>query len=178
MDILDIEHYPNGNTMEWYICPSKNMSPENLWIDIGYSSKQYPSIHFRNPMVLDEYAYKELVYQYDRSNDSQKAICRSVLKDDIDNDKMVYSTILKEEHLPSHRFPCSTNIDTLGKITRKSYKINNRIYFIEDEVQKPTSEQPEYVYYLRYNHSQQVDIRKMKDDFDSFVKRFKIYTAL
>lgn len=178
MDILTIEQYTNANTIEWYICPSKKLSVKDLWIDIGYPTKQYPSIHFRNPQILEEYVYKELLYQYDRSNDSQRAISRTVIKEDMDEKNGLYTILLKEEHLPSHRFPCSTNIETLGKIIRKSYKINNRIFFIEDEVQKINSEQSEFVYYIRYNHSPQVDTRKMKEDFDAFIHKFKIYTVL
>lgn len=168
---------PHVNVIEWFMTPEvfsneKDDTQEPLWIDIHYSSPQFPSIHFRNPQYLHEYRYKELTYLYDRSNDSQRTISRMIHNECMPKNKPMYIVSLQEETLPTHRFPCSANIEDSGPIVRRSFKINNRIFFIEEETEQ--NNKVNYVYYLRYQHAPNVDIDKMQSDLDQFLARYKL----
>jgi hypothetical protein len=159
---------PMANTIEWYMIPSDVSC--DLWVDIHYDTPQFPSIHFRNPQHLHEYRFKELTYVYDRSNDSQRTLSR-MLQKEILSQKSMYIIVLQEETLPTHRFPCSEQIEDNGMILRRSFKINNRLFFIEESYEHVNKKY--YSYYIRYQHAPNVDIDKMQMDLNQFLSKFR-----
>lgn len=164
----------NINTIEWYLTPNSNKT-DQLWIDILYNTKQFPSLHFRNPQYLHEFRYKELTYVYDRNNDSQRAISRSLQYEHIPEEEHVYVLALQEETLPTHRFPCSNDIENNGSVIRRNLKINNRLFFIEEEYEnREDPSQKYYVYYIRYQHASNVDTDKMQLDLGNFLARYRL----
>lgn len=176
--LRDIQDYPLVNVVEWYILP-KAMDADTvadaLWIPIAYDRPQFPSIRFRNPEVLEEYRYKELLYSYFRSNDGQRTIFRQAFNETMDDENRIYRLLLQEDILPSHRFPCSKDIALNERLTRRSFKINNRLYLMEDQIEISTKNKPvyQYHYYIRYTHAQNVDLVKIQQDLDQFIARYK-----
>lgn len=162
-----------GNTIEWYLIPNVTKDTD-LWVDIHYDKPQFPSIHFRNPQYLQEYRYKELLYVYDRCNDSQRTISRILKKELLPSDTPIYISVIQEDTLPTHRFPCSEQVQDNGNTVRKSVKINNRLFFIEEEYgSQQDANIKHYCYYIRYNHAPNVDIEKMQSDLNQFLLRYK-----
>jgi len=176
--LRDIQDYPLVNVVEWYILPkamTETPLEECLWVPIAYDKPQFPSIRFRNPEVLEEYRYKELLYSYFRSNDAQRTIFRQAFNEKMDDSKRVYRLMLQEDVLPSHRFPCSKDVVINERLTRRSFKINNRLYLMEDQIEIQTKNKPvfQYHYYIRYIHAQNVDLVKIQQDLDQFISRYK-----
>jgi len=165
-----LDQSPNANIIEWYMIPEVSTS-DQLWVDIHYDKPQFPSISFRNPQHLHEYRYKELTYVYDRSNDSQRTLSRMIQKELFPEDKPLYVIVLQEETLPTHRFPCSSEVEENDVILRRSFKVNNRIFFIEEEYDE--KDKKIYSYYIRYQHAPNVDIEKMQLDLNQFLSKFK-----
>jgi hypothetical protein len=180
-DLRGLSECPRANVVEWYILPEKG-DPEALWVTIGYDRPQFPSIRFRNPMVLEEYRYKELLYSYDRSNDAQRTVFRQALVEQWGAAGRVYRLMLQEDILPSHRFPCSKDIQINERLVRRSFKINNRLALVEEQVEidsemKKNKEKGGagtfvYHYYLRYQHAPNVDLDKMQSDLNQFISRY------
>ena len=169
--IKDIVDFPSVNTIEWYVLPEAiPEQSEPLWIPIAYDKKKFPSIRFGNVQTLHEYRYKELLYQYDRSNDGQKTLFRQVFHEALSQSRAVYRMMLQEDILPSHRFPCSKDIVLHQRFFRRTFKINNRLYFVEEE----SEEEPKtFHYYLKYHHAPNVDLEKIQQDMNQFIQRFK-----
>lgn len=187
-DLCVLDTCPRANVMEWYILPggAANTDTEALWVTIGYDRPQFPSIRFRNPMALEEYRYKELLYSYDRSNDAQRTVFRQALEECWGAGGKVYRLMLQEDILPSHRFPCSKDIQLNERLVRRSFKINNRLALIEEQVEvdvetetgtkkgKGKDKEVTYVYhyYIRYQHAPNVDLDKMQSDLNQFITRY------
>jgi hypothetical protein len=130
-------------------------------------------------MALEEYRYKELLYSYDRSNDAQRTIYRQGLNEHWDDRKRVYRLMFQEDILPSHRFPCSKDIQLNERLVRRSFKINNRLALVEEQVETEANTKTEkdknpviYHYYLRYQHAPNVDLDKMQSDLNQFITRY------
>jgi hypothetical protein len=168
-----LQEFPRVNVIEWYILPEA-CSEDALWVSIGTNKPMFPSIRFHNPVMLEEYRYKELIYSYDRSNDGQRTISRQALKEDWSDDRTLYRILVQEDILPSHRFPCSADIEKNDSFVRRSFKINNRLFLIEETLTMDDPKAaPVYQYYLRYNHALNVDVVKMQDDLNQFIRRYK-----
>jgi hypothetical protein len=75
---------------------------------------------------------------------------------------------MKEETLPSHMFPCTNEISHKTTTQRMSYRINNRTFLCHDKVSEKDTEN-EYLY-IRYNHSQQVDLKKIQADIENSIR--------
>lgn len=165
---------PRGNVIEWYILPKGDNNTDPLWMTLASPNSLFPSIRFRHPVALEEYRYKELLYSYDRSNDGQRTIYREALSESVrqDAESGVYRVVFQEDSLPSHRFPCSGDMVKNDSYVRRSFKINNRLFLIEETMLEDTKT-PMYQYYLRYNHAANVDIVKMQADLNQFIARYK-----
>jgi hypothetical protein len=166
-DLTVMSGHPLANTVEWYFLPNiTDLKDPNAWhIEMSYSRPQFPSIRFRNPQVLEEYRYKELLYVYDRSNDGQRTVFRQALQEDVSADGKIYRLVLQEDTLPSHRFPCSLEVHKNDSIVRRSFKINNRLHLLEDCIHDDT-----YQYYLRFHYAPNVDMAKMQQDLEGFIR--------
>lgn len=174
---------PRANVIEWYILPEVEddegddlfANPNDgdpLWVRIAFPERQFPSIRFHNPVALEEYRYKELVYSYDRSNDGQRTLSREALSESWNKKGDLYRVVLQEDILPSHRFPCSAETVKNDVFVRRSFKINNRLFLIEETLDADTKN-PGFQYYLRYNHAANVDLVKMQEDLNQFIGRYK-----
>ena len=181
-DLRVILEHSRATVVEWYILPEATQNAaEALWVPIAYDRPQFPSIRFRNPEVLEEYRYKELIYSYFRSNDAQRTISRLALDERWDTSGKVYRLLFQEDILPSHRFPCSSDVHINERLTRRSFKINNRLYLMEDQVERESTDSHKnkpmhhyhYHYYIRYLHAQNVDLDKIQQDLNQFITRYK-----
>jgi len=155
-----MEYLKDGvNLIEVYFSPEDFKNKEVL--EIGW--KELPNIpvkSFKNRTDFEiiEYVHGDLVYSYDISNDFQKVIRKVALNEHISN--RFYLVASDEETLPTHRFPCTNAIINKERFTRIYYKFNNRIFFIVEK-----DESDVYTLCLRYNHSYNVDIDKMNEDW-------------
>jgi hypothetical protein len=73
---------------------------------------------------------------------------------------MLYCLSFVEEILPGHRFPSTDEISNKTTYIRTIYKINNRISIYYDK-----NENESYIY-IRYNHCDNVDLKKIQEDLD------------
>lgn len=157
-----MEYLKEGvNLIELYFSPEDFKSKDIL--DISW--KELPNIpvkFFKNRTDFEiiEYVCGDLVYSYDISNDCQKVARKVPLYENIANRSYLLAS--DEETLPTHRFPCTDKLNNKEKFTRIIYKFNNRIFFIVEK-----DEMDNYTLCLRYNHSYNVDIDKMNEDWKS-----------
>ena len=157
-----MEYLKEGvNLIEVYFAPQEFTDKDVLQI----SWEEVPNIpvtFFKNRTDFEiiEYTYRDLVYSYDISNDSQKVIRKIPIIENISN--KTYLVASDEESLPTHRFPCTNDLNNKEHFTRIYYKFNNRIFFILEKDERDT-----YTLCLRYNHSYNVDIDKMKEDWNT-----------
>ena len=147
------------NLIEVYFAPEDFKNKDVL--EIGW--KELPNIpvkSFKNRTDFEiiEYVRGDLVYSYDVSNDFQKVIRKVPHVEDIAN--RTYLIASYEETLPTHRFPCTNDLNNKEQFTRIYYKFNNRIFFIVEKDESGT-----YTLCLRYNHAYNVDIEKMNEDW-------------
>lgn len=151
-----------ANTIEHYFCPEDIDENSNV---LACSWNQLPRLPLwclksKNEQELVEYSYRNLVYQYDTSNDSQRAFQKHWITDAFHRKE--YTVVFQEDFLPSHRFPCSNEIDNKQRYQKIQYKINNRIFMVIEK-----TEDSSYTLYLKYNHAPQADIVKMQEEWDS-----------
>lgn len=132
---------------------------------------------------IESYWYRDMCYTYDIANDAQRVTRRLVHNDHIIQHGMhcLYVIVLNEETLPSHMFPCVNEITNNNTTSRTSYRINNRMFLYHDVVgeyatepthdsnEKKVINTSEYLY-LRYKHSQQVDLIKIQADIDRVIR--------
>lgn len=135
---------------------------------------------------IESYWYRDMCYTYDTANDAQRVTKRSFYNDHIIQYGMhcMYVVVLNEDTLPSHMFPCVNEITNNNTTSRTSYRINNRMFLYHDVVgeyaigtygsndgsnEKKVINTSEYLY-LRYKHSQQVDLIKIQADIDRVIR--------
>lgn len=154
------------NLIELYFCPDKNIQNSPI-INIEWDILPNIPIHlFKNKFEqnITEYSHKELIYQYDMATDFQKVFQKNCITDKIFNRE--YLQVIQEETLPTHRFPCSTEINSKIKYSKIQYKYTNRI-FLTIEV----SENNKYILYLKYNHVHNIDIEKMNEEWNEIYNK-------
>ena len=172
--ILDLDNLVKKNCVEIYFT-NKSVSLDDVKYDIDVNSSQsskkpkiasLPFYGKYNTKII-EYYYKDMIYTYDLSNDAQKVFRKTVLQDYTSprNNKM-YCVSYNEETLPIHRFPSTNEIINKEEITRTTYRINNRIFVYHDKYE---SKNIEYIY-IKYNHSENIDIKKMQEDIEKTIK--------
>jgi hypothetical protein len=147
------------NVVDVYFCAEE----QNDIKIISCGWQEVPNIpikSFKNRIDYNivEYNYKDITYIYDTSNDFQKVVQKNCIADKIIGN--IYVAALNEETLPTHRFPCTNEINDMQKYNRIHYKYNNRIFFNIEKDEEGT-----YVLYLRYNHAYNVDLEKMNEEW-------------
>lgn len=162
MDIQSvIATNPNINIIESYVFrPSNEIASA---VKIGWCEEVPFSINHgmgATTQVVKEYHHRDMTYIYDLDSDGQRAVRRLAQKEDT-TVRGLYTIAFIEETIPTHRFPSTRDIAHAEVVKRRSYRINNRMHFIHDE-----DEAGFHYYYFRYQHSDNVDIRKMQADFD------------
>jgi hypothetical protein len=107
---------------------------------------------------LVEYTNNDMIYTFDRSDDRQKVSRKIAMKE---WELMPFYGIgYKEEVLPIHMFPCTNPLTKRQDIDRTIIRVNNRMHAILDVVNEQT------IYYIRYQHASNVDMKKMEGDMD------------
>ena len=115
------------------------------------------------------------------ANDGQRVSKRTYIKDmatATQANPQMYVLGIKEDTLPSHRFPCTNEIAHKNTTKRVSYRINNRMFLCVDTEH---TEHPENTHdtqdteatsymYIKYNHSPQVDLKKMQSDVERTIR--------
>lgn len=156
-----------ANLLEIYLCPSaeaSSTSSNSTDVVVGWP-KPF-TIRSGNVMKFRDYSFRDLTCSYDKSNDAQKVTRRVVTKDvQVAN---LYIIVSKEEQVPAYMFPTTTDIDYVAETTRKSMRINNRLYLVS-ESESGDNINGHYLY-LKYNHSQNVDMTKVKEDINCALK--------
>lgn len=163
MDIqATISATSNVNVIESYICPEPAATDASC-VKVGWGREVPFTINHGTGATaqnLKEYHHRDMTYIYDLDTDGQRTIRRLVQKEDFGT-RYVYTVGLVEENLPTHRFPSTRDISHTEVVKRLLYRINNRMHFIHDE-----DESGVHYYYFRYQHADNVDVRKMQADFD------------
>lgn len=154
------------NVVELYFCP-ESIPQDSSIVCCGWKHlPRIPLKSFRNRLdqELVEYAHKDLLYQYDLSNDGQRVFQRNCLQDKIFGTNYLVS--LQEESLPTHRFPSTREINDKKKYKKVQFKVNNRIYLhIEEDVDTDS-----HNIFLRYQHAHNVDLEKMEEEWQETYK--------
>lgn len=151
------------NVVEVYICPEQvHLDHE---ITVGWKSPITKNFQMGQGHTsrFHDYFHRDLTYSYDRENDAQRVVRRSIRHEAVE--KNLYIACYEEEMLPSHRFPCTDEIAHECDITRTSYRINNRMYLYHDK-----EDGYEYMY-VRYQHAPNVDIKQMQFDLQRILRK-------
>lgn len=152
-----------ATTLEIYRRPPAHQTGTEADVDVGWTRPFDLKGGSVNTVTLDELYYKDLTCAYDKATDSQKVYRRILCKDFIVND--LYVAVFREELVPAYMFPCSLDIPFKTQLTRKTIRINNRMYLTVDS-------EDEYHYcYVRYTHADHVDSVKMKMDLNDALSR-------
>lgn len=154
----------DSNYVEIHFCPDRVALDTNNVIKVGWDQPAKLNNRLTNAtkQEIKEYFHRDLVYLYDLQNDGQR-VYRKLPQKEYANGNL-YAIAYIEEVLPSHRFPCTDEIAHEHVINRTSYRINNRMYFVHD-----VDESSKHTYYIRYNHADNVDLKKMQLDLDKFI---------
>jgi hypothetical protein len=149
------------NLVEVYVCPTKVDYATKQWVNVGWNAPYKLGTGFGvgNKQELKEYHHRDLTYMYDLANDGQRAY-RKLAQNEAAHRSM-YAVSYLEETVPTHRFPCTQEVAHEDTIVRTTYRINNRIHFIHD-----TDKNQNNYYYFRYQHSDNVDLKKIQSDFN------------
>ena len=157
----------HGNHVEIYICPQ--MVHESTSIKVGWRNAiKLDSLRLGNgsQQHIKEYYHRDMVYTYDLTNDGQR-VYRKLAQNDLCYDR-IYAVSYIEEVLPTHRFPCTCDTAHEMTVHRTTYRINNRMYFVHD-----IEDDQNHYYYVKYQHAQNVDMKKMQQDLDHVLARIK-----
>lgn len=157
------------NQVEIYVCPQAVHHESANSISVGWT-KPLPSLPtaFGNGTHQDlkEYHYRDMTYVYDIANDGQR-VYRKLAQKEHSRDNL-YGVSYIEDTIPSHRFPCTTDITHECNMTRTTYRINNRMFFVHD-----IDDTGMHYYYVRYQHSPNVDVKKMQQDLNRTLASIK-----
>lgn len=170
MSVFNIQDFltDDSNHIEVFFCPNTVDHKSSHSITVARKqSCRIVGLGNGSKQELKEYYHNDMTYVYDLSNDGQR-VYRKLAQQEYSH-KNVYAVSYIEEVIPTHRFPCTNEITHETSIHRTTYRINNRTFFIHDQ------EGDLHYYYIRYQHSQNVDIRKMQADMD---KTFTILARL
>jgi hypothetical protein len=160
------------NVVDVYVCPVVSDHRDKYDVHVAWSAEQKlgNGLGKGSTQELKEYYHSDMVYVYDHANDGQKVL-RRLARHEVSYQNM-YAISFMEEVLPSHRFPCTKDIMHEEDVTRTMFRINNRMYFVHDVDTKG-----HHYYYVRYQHSDNVDIKKMQSDLDrvcSYLMKIKM----
>ena len=153
-----------GNVVEIYLLPSPQTDTSANVVDISWKkplSLRAPFLQNGTVQHVRNYYHRDMCYSYDLENDGQK-ILRKLAKKEVNSEgrRGIYAVVFHEETLPTHRFPATKDITYTEEIKHTSFRINNRMFLYHDE------EDDFHTYYIRYQHSENVDFRKMQSDLD------------
>lgn len=165
MKLQDYIH-ENTNVVELYFCPEK-ITNQTIFNCSWEQLPRLPLAQFktRSDQSLTEYSHRNIIYQYDNATDAQKTLQRTWINDRIFDNQYIVS--LQEETLPTHRFPCTQELNNKKTFHRVSFKWNNRMFLIIEK------ENEKYSYYLRYLHVDHIDMDKMNEEWSQLYNKIK-----
>ena len=154
------------NLIEIYLC-EKPIELDNI-INVKWQNKiKLPNGLIKlSTQTLHEYDYQDMTYSYDIADDAQLVVSKRLFSEGVNNSESksinTYILLYKEDILPSHRFPCTTDIHAKRVIEKTTYRINNRMVLIVENGN---------VVYIKYKHDSNVDITKIQKDLDNFLNK-------
>lgn len=181
------------NCVEIYICPNLESdvvpSHDRIPVRLGELADKLrlsKGLGSGTKTTYVNYHYNNLCYTYDMTSDAQKVTHLTFYKDSSmhiirsTTSVRVYATCMKEDTLPSHRFPCTREMTHKSTVHRTSYRVNNRLFLHHDRVVDDDDNDPTEYMYLRYNHVPQVDLVKLQNDIDHVLNTtcFDVSTTL
>lgn len=152
-----------ANSMEIYLAsPSSTKDVPDIKLFGGNNQLKGPGVLFR------EYYFKDIICIYDKTTDAQKVVRRTLIKDfHVGN---LYVTAFREDHLPPFMFPCTKDLSGVVNIEKRTMRLSNRLQIVQD------TENDEHKYmYIRYCHSDNVDMSKQKEDINDAIRRLLRY---
>jgi hypothetical protein len=159
---------PNTTALECYLCPvGELLGPV---VQCGWETLPpfpFKQLSVRNDYDLVEYSHRNLLYQYDLTTDMQKNLQVGWEKDCFIEGTPLYCVALHEDVLPNHRFPSTQEMTNKRVFHRVSYRWNSRIFVNLEK------EDNCYTTYIRYNHTANVDLDKMNEDFSRLLHLFQ-----
>lgn len=172
---IDIQNLVNDDTnlIEIYIGNNFKKTDNNIDINVSYDivNKLYNKFKKTKENINNVFYKNNLAYIYDKSNDSQVVIIRTVYKESFlfnNKAKLInnyYILTLKEDKLPPHYFPCVNDIDYITEYKINEIRINNRISIIIKEEKDNI-----YIIYIQYRHNTNVDLDKIQDTLNNIIK--------
>jgi len=149
------------NLIELYVTPliqNKNVVNINVSEEfIKRIKNEFQNFTNRSNEYITYYK-ADLIYTYDGSNDNQIVSSKYKQNTCIWNKQHcdIFGISYKHSKLPTHVFPCVSNIDYKNKCNVCEIKLTNRINIIIKN-----DEYGNYVY-IEYKHSPQVEIEKIE----------------
>ena len=164
--MIDISSYitDDVNLIEIYLASNKDGNKINVEITNDVIERIKSSFKISKEAEFVYYHNNNLTYIYDKSNDSQLTITRSIIKDEykITNKKYdLYLIALNETKLPNHYFPCTNDIDNKEEFKVIEIRINNRICLLIKNNQV----------IIQYRHNSIVDIDKIKETLQFNIRK-------
>lgn len=159
---MNLENYINTETdiINIYFCKSI----ENNCINLITVKKNLKLKFTKRDLAI--YYKNDLFYIYDLSNDSQFTYKSKLLNHDIihDNNKLLSINSYKETKVSCYLFPSTNTISKKSKYTLEECRINNRLSF------SIKTENNIKIAFITYKHSSNVDIDKMNNDLNEFIR--------
>lgn len=165
--ILDLLSSPESaaNIVEVYVCP-----PNADAAMVGWKhalTVRMPSAQGGTTQDIKNYHHRDMTYSYDLENGAQRVVRK--LAQACHRAGELYAVAFNEEVIPIHRFPSTRDMSHVEVVRRTSWRINNRMYIIDDlEVDTGI-----HYHYIRYQHSDNVDARKMQSDFERALRQIR-----
>lgn len=159
---------PDANMVEIYVLPPGAACDSNV-VNVGWTKTIHTPFENGTTQNLKNYHHRDMTYTYDLSNDGQRAIRKLAQHEafaSLSRDRGLYAIAFMEDTVPPHRFPSTRDVTFTEELKRTCYRINNRLFFVHDEELNKY-----HYYYFRYQHAENVDLRKMQADLDRALKK-------
>ena len=159
---MNLENHINTETdiINIYFCKSIENNCINLMtvkknLKLKFSKRDF-AVYYMN----------DLFYIYDLSNDSQFTYKLKLLKHEIinENNKLLSINSYKETKVSCYLFPSINTLSKKSKYTLEECRINNRLTF------SIKTENNIKISFITYKHSLNVDINKMNNDLNEFIR--------
>jgi hypothetical protein len=154
-----------ASVLEVYLCPEAGARDGEGDVAVGWrgDNSVRSAVRYGTPTTLQEFYYRDLICSYDKSNDSQKVVRKVMTKSLMVGNLLIAAFI--EDQVPAYMFPTTQDIAHAAEITRRSFRVNNRLYITNDR-----DAHHDY-YYIKYTHNENVEVTKMKADLNTAIQK-------
>jgi len=164
--MIDISSYitDDVNLIEIYLASNKDGNKINVEITNDVIERIKSSFKISKEAEFVYYYNSNLTYVYDKSDDSQLTIARTLIKDEYKKTNKKYDLYLiafNETKLPNHYFPCTNDMDNKEIFNVIEFRINNRISLLIKNNQVV----------IQYKHNAIVDIDKIKETLQFNIRK-------